>query len=198
VRTHTVVETKLPAIPLVALAALLTCPVGLPAQLPVDQLAKPPSDAQAFTILSTSGTNGKAFLWTAGDGSRMSRDSILLRGQVWELDERVRVGSDGMPSTLVVRGVTPQGDAAESFQVGGGKATWKSPVDIGESGYTSPAFYVAQGGTWSASSELLIEALLASPDISNNAGPVNSFLERTPPSTLKSVFVRRISSARCR
>ncbi|HWO27931.1 MAG TPA: hypothetical protein VNO32_03950 [Candidatus Acidoferrum sp.] len=128
-RTHTVVETKPSAILLIALAALLICPAGLRAQLPVDQLANPPSDAQAFTILSTSGTNGKAFLWTAGDGSRMSRDSILLRGQVWELDERARLGSDGMPSMLVVRGVTPQGDAAESFQVGGGKATWKSPVD---------------------------------------------------------------------
>jgi hypothetical protein len=64
----------------------------------------------------------------------MSRDSILLRGQVWELDERVRLGSDGMPSTLVVRGVTPEGDASENFQVGSGKATWKSPVDAGESG----------------------------------------------------------------
>ncbi len=164
VRTRTLAEAKLPAILLIAMAALLICPVGLQAQLPVDQLAKPPSDAQAFTILSTSGTNGKAFLWTAGDGSRMSRESILLRGQVWEVDERVRLGSDGMPSTLVVRGVTPQGDAAENFQVDDGKATWKSPVDAGERGYAAPAFYVAEGGTWSASLQLLIEALLASPD----------------------------------
>lgn len=164
VRAYTVGETRLPAILLIAMAALLIWPASLQAQLPVDQLAKPPSNAQAFTILSTSGTHGKASLWTAADGSRMSRDSLLLRGQVWELDEKVGLGSDGMPSTLVVRGVTPQGDAAESFQVGGGKATWKSPVDAGGSAYTSPALYVAQGGTWSGSSQLLIEALLASSD----------------------------------
>ena len=69
------------------------------AQVPADQLAKPPADAQAFTILSTSGTNGKATIWTAGDGSNMSRESILLRGQVWEIDQSVKLGSDGMPST---------------------------------------------------------------------------------------------------
>jgi imidazolonepropionase-like amidohydrolase len=149
---------------LIALAALLVLPVRLLGQLPVDQLVKPPSTAQAFTILSTAGTNGKAFLWTTADDIRMSRESILLRGQVWEVDEKVTLGSDGVPSTLVVRGVTPEGDAAESFQIAGGKATWKSPIDSGGSAYASPAFYVAEGGTWSGSSKLLIETLLASPD----------------------------------
>jgi len=149
---------------LILTALLLPGSATMQAQLPVDQLAKPPSKAQAFTILSTAGPHGKAFLWTADDGSQMSRDSILLRGQVWELDQKVELGNDGMPSLLVVRGVTPQGDAAETFQVSGGKATWKSPIDAGGSVYTSPAFYVAQGGTLSASFQLLIEALLASPD----------------------------------
>jgi imidazolonepropionase-like amidohydrolase len=150
---------------LALLVMAVVAPPGLiRAQFPVDQLAKPPANSQAFTVLSTSGTNGKAFLWTTDDGSRMSRDSILLRGQVWELDQRVVMGGDGMPSTLVVRGFTPQGDAAETFQSSGGKATWKSPVDAGEGAYTAPAFYVTQGGTWSASSQLLLELLLASPD----------------------------------
>jgi imidazolonepropionase-like amidohydrolase len=134
------------------------------AQVPVDQLAKPPANAQVFTILSTSGTNGKAYIWTADDGSRMSRDSVLLRGQVWELDQKAVTGSDGMPSSFVVRGVTPEGDAAETFQAGDGKATWKSPVDAGGSAYTSPAFYIAEGGTFSGGTQLLIEALLVSPD----------------------------------
>ncbi len=164
VRRNTVTWPKLRGILLVLAAVLLPGSATMQAQLPVDQLAKPPSEAQAFTILSTAGMNGKAFLWTADDGSRMSRDSLLLRGQVWELDQKVELGSDGMPRTLVVRGVTPQGDAAETFQVSGGKATWKSPVDAGGSVYTSPAFYVTQGGTFSASFQLLIEALLASPD----------------------------------
>jgi hypothetical protein len=156
----------LPALPLIMLilaAWLIVCPT-MRAQVPLDQLAKPPSDAQAFTILSTSGTNGKAFIWTTNDGSRISRESILLRGQVLELDQKVAFGSDGVPSALVVRGFTPQGDAAETFQVSGGKATWKSPVDSGGGSYTSPAFYVAEGGTLSGGTQLLIEALLASPD----------------------------------
>jgi hypothetical protein len=49
-----------------------------------------------------------------------SRYSLLLRGQVWETDEKVQFGSDGMPSALVIRGVAPDGDAAENFQVSGG------------------------------------------------------------------------------
>lgn len=145
-------------------AGLLSWSTTLPAQTSVAQLAKPPSEAHSFTILSTSGTNGKAFIWTATDGSRMSRESILLRGQVWELDERVVIGADGMPSSLMVRGVTPEGDAAETFQIAGTEATWKSPVDAGKGAYTSAAFYVAQGGTFSGSAQLLIEALLATPD----------------------------------
>jgi imidazolonepropionase-like amidohydrolase len=146
----------------ITVALLASHVVG--AQTPKDQLAKPPSGAQAFTILSTSGTNGKGYIWTAEDGSSMSRDSVLLRGMVWEVDQKVVLGKDSMPSMLVVRGVTPQGDAAETFQVVDGKATWKSPIDAGGSSYTLSAFYVAQGGTFSGGSQIFLEALLASPD----------------------------------
>jgi hypothetical protein len=131
-------------------------------QVPVDQLAKPPADAQHFTILSTAGTHGKAFIWTAPDGSQMSRESILLRGQVWEIDQNIKFGADGMPSALVVRGVTPQGDAAETFTIAGGVASWKSPVDSGHQPYHS-AFYVPEGGTNSGGTQVFIEALLESP-----------------------------------
>lgn len=134
------------------------------AQVPADQLAKPPANAQVFTILSTAGTNGKGYIWTASDGSHMSRESILLRGQVWEVDQKVEIGKDEMPSAWVVRGVTPTGDAAEWFAVKDGKATWKSPVDAGESTYGAPAFYVAQGGTFSGGSQIFLEALLSAPD----------------------------------
>ena len=137
--------------------------MAIRAQVPADQLAKPPASAQNFTILSTAGTHGKASIWTASDGSQMSRESVLLRGQVWELDQSVKLGSDGMPSQLIVRGVTPQGDAAETFTVADGIATWKSPVDAGHEPYHS-AFYVAEGGTSSGGTQLLIEELLKSPD----------------------------------
>src|SRR5580692_10760013 len=88
---------------------------AMQAQTPADQLAKPPASAQAFTILSSAGTHGHAYIWKAEDGSTMSRDSLLLRGQVWEVEQTVVLGADRMPSKLVVRGVSPQGDVAESF-----------------------------------------------------------------------------------
>jgi imidazolonepropionase-like amidohydrolase len=161
---HVGARISVRTIPTIAIAALLLWTSTALAQVPVDQLAKPPASAQVFTILSTSGTNGKAFLWTTESGAHMSRDSILLRGQVWELDQSVNLGSDGMPSAMIVRGVTPQGDAAETFEVHDGKASWKSPVDSGGQNYKSAAFYVAEGGTFSGSTQLLIETLLASPD----------------------------------
>src|SRR5690242_7288983 len=98
VRRHTASETTLPRILLIVLAAFLR----VQAQVPADQLAKPPADAQAFTILSTSGTNGKAAIWTAGDGSLMSRESILLRGQVWEDRKSTRLNSSHMSISYAV------------------------------------------------------------------------------------------------
>ena len=110
-------EVKAPSVLVVALAILVLWTSRTQAQVPADQLAKPPAGARAFTILSSSGTNGKATIWTSGDGARISRESILLRGQVWELDQTVKLGGDGMPSSVVVRGVTPEGDAAETFEI---------------------------------------------------------------------------------
>jgi hypothetical protein len=78
--------------------ALLFTSITVSAQVPVDQLAKPPANAQPYTILSTAGRHGKAFIWTAPDGSQWSRESILLRGQVWEMDQSIKLGADGMPA----------------------------------------------------------------------------------------------------
>ncbi len=143
--------------------ALLLIPASIQAQVPVDQLAKPPASAQTFSILSTAGTHGKSAAWVTPDGHYMARESLNLRGQVWESDESVRLGSDGMPAVLTIRGISPQGDAAETFTVSNGQASWKSPVDSGTHAYQA-AFYVAQGGPLSAGSQLLIEILLKSPD----------------------------------
>lgn len=134
------------------------------AQVPMEQLAKPPAGAREFTILSTSGVNGHSYTWTTPDGTRMSRESILLRGQVWEIDQQVKLGPDRMPSLLVVRGVTPTGDAGETFRIEGHRATWKSPIDKGESDYSWPAFYTAVGGTGSDGWAIFMDALLAAPD----------------------------------
>jgi len=142
--------------------ALLLATALLHAQVPTDQLAKPPQNALQFAILSVVGQHGKAFLWTDADGRRMSRESLLLRGQVWEQDQSVKLGTDSMPAELVIRGVTPQGDASETFAVTNGVATWKSPVDAGHAPYAT-AFYVPQGGPMSGGMQLFVEALLRAP-----------------------------------
>jgi imidazolonepropionase-like amidohydrolase len=58
------------------------------------------------------------------------------------------MGADGMPSEVVIRGVTPQGDAAETFSIADGTAKWVSQVDQGSASYSAPAYYLASGGTF--------------------------------------------------
>src|ERR1044072_7715166 len=101
------------------------------AQAPAAELAKPPADARHYVIQSTGGKHGDSWRWVAADGARMGRESMNLRGQVFELDSSGKAGADGLPSAVTIRGVTPQGDAAETFTISGGTAAWKSPVDAG-------------------------------------------------------------------
>ena len=90
-------------------------------------------------------------MWTMPDGRLAMRQSILLRGLIFETDETMRVGADGMPTDVVIRGVTPSGDAAETFKVANGSASWTSPVDKGNAGYSAPAYYLPQGGPFLSS-----------------------------------------------
>ncbi len=133
------------------------------AQVPKDQLAKPPADAKRYVIMSTAGKHGEASEWTDSDGTRWARASLVLRGQVWEIDEAVKLGPDGMIERYTARGVSPQGDVAETFAVAGGKAEWKSQIDQGSAAYGGPAIYYP-AGPGSLSFEHLVERLLASPD----------------------------------
>jgi imidazolonepropionase-like amidohydrolase len=136
-----------------ALAALCLAvsPVALAAApVPKDQLLKPPADAAHFLVVSSAGKHGDEWRWTQPDGSIAYRQSILLRGLVFETDQVVHLGKDGMPDRIVVRGVTPSGDAAETFSIADGRASWKSPVDEGSSAYASPAVYITQGGPFMA------------------------------------------------
>jgi imidazolonepropionase-like amidohydrolase len=139
------------------------------AQTPTAELAKPPPDARHFTIESTGGKHGDSWSWTAPDGTRMARESMNLRGQVWEIDYSGKPGPDGLPVAVTIHGVTPQGDAAETFSVTGDTAQWKSPVDAG-SGKAGHAFYVTQGGPMDTNA-WFIERLLAQPDKTLNLLP---------------------------
>ena len=142
---------------------LALCAAPAWAQTPVAELAKPPADARKFVIVSTAGTHGGGSVWTAADGARMGRLSMLLRGQVWEVDETTRFGPDNMIAHYELRGISPQGDVGETFDVAGGKAVWKSQVDGGSAPYAAPALYLPAGLSV-ANGAHLIERLIASPD----------------------------------
>jgi imidazolonepropionase-like amidohydrolase len=140
------------------------------AQVVKSALAQPPASATHYIIQSTAGRHGESWRWSTSDGTRMARESMNLRGQVWELDSSGRAGADGMPARIEVRGVTPTGDAAETFEIVGAKASWKSPIDSGNAPYAAPVFYMTQSGpidnvAW------FLERILATPDKTINLLP---------------------------
>jgi imidazolonepropionase-like amidohydrolase len=68
-----------------------------------------------------------------------------------------------MIAHLTIRGFTPQGDAAETFDIKNGAANWKSPVDAGSAAYQQPAMYSTYGGPMDLT-VIFAEALIATPD----------------------------------
>ena len=58
------------------------------AQVPASELAKPPANARHFVIQSTGSKHGDSWSWVTADGTRMGRESMNLRGQVFALDDR--------------------------------------------------------------------------------------------------------------
>ena len=132
----------------ILLAALLSASasIAIADPTPKEQLLVPPADATHFVVVSTAGKHGDEYMWTMPDGRLAFRESILLRGLTFETDETMKLGADAMPSDIAVRGVTPQGDAAETFTVADGTAKWVSPVDNGTAPYAAPAYYLAEGG----------------------------------------------------
>jgi imidazolonepropionase-like amidohydrolase len=142
---------------------LTTAPSALMGQVPVSDLAKPPADARHYVIQSIGGKHGDSWSWVTADGTRMGRESLNLRGQVWEVDYSGRAGSDRMSSAVEIRGRDPRGDAAETYSIVNGTAHWKSPVDGGSAAYHAPAFYVPYGGPIDATA-WFVEQLIASPD----------------------------------
>lgn len=151
-------------------AAALSISSAAWVQTAKDDLAKPPANARHFIIQSTGGQHGESFLWTAPDGTRMGRESMNLRGQVWEQDYSGTVGPDGLPSKITIRGVSPSGDAAETFDITGGVAKWKSQIDGGSEAYSAPKFYTSMGGPVALNAWFL-ESLLAAPNQTLNLLP---------------------------
>lgn len=123
----------------------------------------PPADAKKFLIVSAAGQHGQSAIWTLPDGTVATRESMNLRGQVFEQDETIHTGPNGQPDRVVIRGYTPAGDAAESFDIAGGKASWKSPIDAGSAAYDGKAQYTSFGGPLIANA-YLAESILKAPD----------------------------------
>jgi imidazolonepropionase-like amidohydrolase len=90
------------------------------------------------------------------------RESLHLRGQVWEIDETIDFGSNGLPDRIVIRGITPQGDAGETFTITDGTARWETPIDAGSARHDARSYYASYGGTVSSFAPL-IESLYNEP-----------------------------------
>lgn len=145
-----------------ALACLAIAPATRAQSDVTASLARPPAGAETWAIISTAGRHGTSQRWTA-DGVRWSRESILLRGFVTEIDQQMRLGSDGGLQSLAIRGSTPSGDAAETFTAANGRYQFTSPVDNGEGEFPAGAFYASFGGTID-SSIAFVDYLLSRPD----------------------------------
>ena len=128
------------------LAALLaaTAPAAFAAPVPKEQLLVPPKDAVHYVVVSEAGKHGDMWRWTLPDERIAYRHSQALRGWISETDQMVTVGPDGLPTAIEVRGITPNGDAAETLTLADGKATWKSTADSGSA--EREGFYLPAGG----------------------------------------------------
>ncbi|AXC14494.1 Amidohydrolase family protein [Acidisarcina polymorpha] len=142
--------------------ALCSVSAVLFAQTPKEQLVKPPADAHHYVIESTGGKHGDSWMWVGADGAYMGRESMNLRGQVWDLESNGKPGPAGAPLSLTIRGVTPQGDAAESFVLANGAASWKSPIDKGSAEDAANRFYLPFGGPMEVTA-WFVDTLLATP-----------------------------------
>ena len=110
----------------IILAALLaaSASAALAAPVPKEQLLVPPTGAEHFVVVSEAGKHGDEWRWTLPDGSLAYRESILLRGLIFEQDEVVKLDSSGKPVSFTIRGVTPSGDSAETFTIDQDRSTY--------------------------------------------------------------------------
>jgi imidazolonepropionase-like amidohydrolase len=171
--------------------------------MPKEQLRVPPAGADRYVVVSDAGKHGDMWRWTLPDGRTAFRHSQSLRGWITETDATIRYGSDGRPTEIQVRGITPSGDAAETYSESGGTARWTSNVDTG-SGPAGKKLYLPAGGPGLLNA-WLIERLAASGDAgaellpSGRAslafGPTLSIQGPSGPKTVKLAFLRGILSS---
>jgi hypothetical protein len=135
-----------------------------PGSAPKEELLVPPADAARHVVVSDSAQHGQQWRWTLPDGRIAYRHSESLRGWITETDASLQLGADGLPSEIHIRGVSPSGDAAESYIVGpDGTARWTSLSDSG-SGPAHGAAYVTAGGPGMLTEHLINRLVAAGED----------------------------------
>jgi hypothetical protein len=113
--------------------------------VPKEQLLVPPANATHHVVVSDSAKHGDIWVWTQADGTIAARHSQSLRGWITETDGVLSKGADGFPAAVTIRGVSPDGDAAETFSIApDGVARWKAAADTGET--RARGFYISNGG----------------------------------------------------
>ncbi len=134
------------------------------AATPNEPLLVPPADAMRHVVVSDSAQHGQQWRWTLPDGRIAYRHSQSLRGWITETDATVKLGDDGLPSEIRIRGVSPTGDAAESYTLGpDDTASWTSLSDRG-SGTAKGAAYVTAGGPTMLGEHLINRLAVAGED----------------------------------
>jgi imidazolonepropionase-like amidohydrolase len=173
--------------------------VAAGAPVPKDQLLRPPADAIHYVVVSDAGKHGDQWRWQMPDGSTAYRWSQELRGWISEVDQVVKLGADGMPSAITIRGVTMTGDAAETFAVKDGQASWSSASDSGTA--AAGSYYLPASGIGLANSALIDRLaaagtagvnLLPSGKATMTLGPTLSINGPNGPKTVQLAFVRGI------
>ena len=112
--------------------------------VPKEDLYKVPEGAGEWVVVSYSNTHGSEFMWESAPGEYRYRKSQSLRGWITETDATVRLDDKGYPTFIEVRGLTPDGDAAEIFEIAGEQARWAVGEDEGSA--TTGAYYLSKGG----------------------------------------------------
>ena len=145
---------------LIALSIAVS-PLAVATAAPVakDKLLVPPTGAVHYVVVSDAGKHGDIWRWTLPDGRTAYRHSQSLRGWITETDQVTTLDAAGLPQKVEVRGISPSGDAAETFAISGTKASWTSTADSGSSDGRS-GYYLPAGGV-ALSNEVLVDRLVA-------------------------------------
>ncbi len=104
---------------MLAAAPLALTSAAQAAPVPKEQLLVPAADAVHYVVVSDAGKHGDMWRWTLADGRIAYRHSQSLRGWISETDHVVKLRGDGLFEAVEVRGITPSGDAAETFALDG-------------------------------------------------------------------------------